>query len=357
MKKNKYIFIILIIIIIVCFFKKNKIKESFSNKNIDNEKILGFQICGVGNGHITQSQVIYKILIKNFKIPIVIIYGRNGGFDDYYKESKVIYKEIKCDEQGVNDMETKKVIKEVFNFKDSKIYEKIYGINNWLNFWIVDWFNYRTKQYAIASQLSLPQISVAGLIILSNLLSLSIPISIFFENNYSKYKFPSLIDDQKLDRNNVDKKLIVAYSVSGENFPTILNNIALNNPSYTFHYFRNYDKNLISAKNVIKHLPSRIEFKKYLSKSSAVFCTSGNELIQECVYNKIPVATIPCSEKQFEQKFNFRNYVTKYKWAEEMKPDINLELLLKKNMEKHSQYISESLENREKIITDLITKL
>ena len=40
-------------------------------------------------------------------------------------------------------------------------------------------------------------------------------------------------------------------------------------------------------------------------------CTSGNELIQECVYNYIPVASMPCSKKQFEQMHNYKKYLSK----------------------------------------------
>ena len=38
------------------------------------------------------------------------------------------------------------------------------------------------------------------------------------------------------------------------------------------------------------------KLKKYLNKSPCVLSTSGNELIQEYVYNNIPIATIPCSK-------------------------------------------------------------
>ena len=151
--------------------------------------------------------------------------------------------------------------------------------------------------------------------------------------------------------------MVVAYSVSGKVFPLLLNKIARNNPDYTFNYFKNYDTNLITEKNIIQHKSSKLEFKNYLSKAGIVFCTSGNELIQECTYNKIPVATIPCSRVHFEQNFNYKNYVKKFKWAEEMKEKINLEKLKEKNMNNYSKFIEDSLKDRDKIILELISKL
>lgn len=354
---NKKIIIISLLVLMTVFIitYKKKFKNVTTTKKNNYTKVIGFQVCGIGNGHITQSKVVYNILIKKYRIPIVIIYGRNGGFDDYYKESKVIYKNMKIDAEGCNDMKTNKLLKELLNFKDSEKFEKVYGVNNWINFWIIDWFNYRTKQFAVASQLSLPHLT--GLIFLNNLLSITIPISIFHKNSFSKYKFPSLIDDQKLDRSNVDKKMVVAYSVSGKVFPLLLNKIAKNNPGYTFNYFKNYDTNLITEKNIIQHKSSKLEFKNYLSKAGIVFCTSGNELIQECTYNKIPVGTIPCSRVHFEQNFNYKNYVKKFKWAEEMKEKINLEKLKEKNMNNYSKFIEDSLKDRDKIILELISKL
>lgn len=354
-KKKIILMIIILVFLITLFCNKDRIEELVIKKK--EGKVIGFQVCGIGNGHITQSKVVYNILIKKFRIPLVIIYGRDGGFDDYYKNSVVLYKKMGINTQETNDMKTLKLLKEVFTYKENQKYELKYGVNNWINFWIVDWFNYRTKQYAIASQFALSNISVAGLMFFNNLFSLTIPISIFHGNNFSKYKFPSLIDDKKLDRSNINKKMIVAYSVSGSIFPKTLNNIAIRNPDYTFNYFKNYNTNLITANNIIEHNSSKEKFKEYLSKAEIVFCTSGNELIQECIYNKIPVATMPCSKKQFEQSFNFKNYVKKFKWADEMKSDINLEQLSNKNLDIYSKQLNESLEGREKIILDLISKL
>ena len=65
------------IILIINF--KTKIKNVTSSKKNNYTKVIGFQVCGVGNGHITQSKVVYNILIKKYKIPLVIIYGRNDG--------------------------------------------------------------------------------------------------------------------------------------------------------------------------------------------------------------------------------------------------------------------------------------
>ena len=45
-------------------------------------------------------------------------------------------------------------------------------------------------------------------------------------------------------------------------------------------------------------------------------CYLQLETIQECVYNRIPVATMACSLRQFEQVRNEDKYVNKLKYAE-----------------------------------------
>ena len=59
--------IIYILVLYFCYIKFNKIDVSKI------KKIIGFQINGVGNGHITQAITIYNILIKYFEIPVVVI--------------------------------------------------------------------------------------------------------------------------------------------------------------------------------------------------------------------------------------------------------------------------------------------
>ena len=37
-------------------------------RSINKSKVLGFQICGIGNGHLTQALTVYNILIKDITL-------------------------------------------------------------------------------------------------------------------------------------------------------------------------------------------------------------------------------------------------------------------------------------------------
>ena len=77
--------------------------------------ICGFQVNGIGNGHLTQAKTIYTILIKKYKIPIVIIYGRNNGYDNVFFQSKVVYHDSFTTQESINDMKIIPVLKDIFN--------------------------------------------------------------------------------------------------------------------------------------------------------------------------------------------------------------------------------------------------
>ena len=68
-------------------YKKNSISKKIITKK---NKIIGFQILGIGNGHLTQSIEIYKVLVKYYKIPVVLIYGIADGYNVHFSKSKVI---------------------------------------------------------------------------------------------------------------------------------------------------------------------------------------------------------------------------------------------------------------------------
>ena len=54
---------------------------------------IGFFICGIGNGHITQAETVYKILLSyNYKIPVIIIYGdvKRDSITDLFGNSVAI---------------------------------------------------------------------------------------------------------------------------------------------------------------------------------------------------------------------------------------------------------------------------
>ena len=179
--------------------------------------------------------------------------------------------------------------------------------------------------------------------------------SIFKNSILSKYKIPALIDIKKINRDNIKPKLILSYSVSGYDFPNELIKLAVKYPDFNFKYFTNEKVNLIFPKNIECFKSDKKLFQEYLEKCEAVLCTSGNELIQECVLNKIPVATMPCSKKQFEQNNNFKLYID-LKYAKSMK-DININKLVKYKNQDTCINFCKSLENREEKILRLFQKL
>ena len=85
-----------------------------------------------------------------------------------------------------------------------------------------------------------------------------------------------------------------------------------------------------------------------------VFCTSGNELILECVYNKIPVATIPCSTKQMEQIQNYKQYVKILKYAISMDDSIDLDLFVNRNVNNAHHDLNATLKDRDEKILKLV---
>lgn len=162
------------------------------------ENILGFQICGIGLGHLTQAKCVYEIIIKKYKIPIVVIYGASNCFDNFFKNSIVIYRKTKSNNNDINKMNYFKIALDVFSKKNTLEYERKFGINKWFNFWIPDVFNYRTKQIQIAYQIGVPHISIFILYILLRLTTLTKYITIQEPSLLTKRVIPPLIDLKKL---------------------------------------------------------------------------------------------------------------------------------------------------------------
>ena len=135
MNKKIYLFIILSILYLIYIYRIKEFFRYFYTRRIK-EKILGFQICGIGNGHLSQSKVIYDIVIKKYKIPIVIIYGKNKGYDEHFKYSKVVYIQTFTDTASINSMDYSKIVADVVTLKNTKSYEDQYNVNLWFNFWI-----------------------------------------------------------------------------------------------------------------------------------------------------------------------------------------------------------------------------
>ena len=325
-----------------------------SNKrSLSQSQILGFQVNGIGNGHLTQAETVYKVLIKNYKIPIVIIYGRTDGYCNIFPESKVIYHKIESTQESINNMNLWKAIKDIILIKPTRKFENEHGINKWFNFYVSDFFNFRTKQICIANHFSVDNIINDLLMIISKLLSNVTCVSVHLPSKHCKYTIPPLINLEKIKRKNVNKQLLLAYSVSGQDFPKRLNYIAKKNPSYQFKFFTNTKIEEKLSKNISVYKPDKIHFDKYLQFCGAVLSTSGNQLILECILNEIPCATMPCSIKQFEQVHNLKKYVNNLKYCDYFSNSLDLEYLVNKNMKESSLNLTDSLKNRDEKILKL----
>jgi UDP-N-acetylglucosamine:LPS N-acetylglucosamine transferase len=79
-----------------------------------------------------------------------------------------------------------------------------------------------------------------------------------------------------------------------------------NNPDFTFDVFTIH-KSEFSRENITYHAVGP-QFKDYMKTASCMITSSGNETIQECVYNEIPIAIFkPTTD--LEQLINYNIYV------------------------------------------------
>lgn len=343
--------IILIIILISLIYFIGKETYELKKPIEPYYKRLGLIVNGIGNGHITQAITVYNILKKKYTIPIVVIWGRDDGCDNLFPDSYVTYHKMFSNRETINNMNKSKVLKDFwFNSLPSYHYENVYGVNMWWNFFVPDLFNLRTTQINISSQIAIDDWKIDLMHKITKYLTYSIPVSINFKNKYSDYYLPPLISSEKIERN-IDNKLVLCYSVSGEEFYNELKKIADKYNDYTFKYFTNLEfKN--KRKNIEIFKPDNIHFKNNLKKCICVLCTSGNELILECIYNNIPVGIMACSNLHFEQKYNENLYVKKLDYADLM-ININLEKLINKDISNKSLKLEKDLLEREKKIYEL----
>lgn len=315
--------------------------------------IIGFQVNGVGNGHLTQAKTIYAVLIKKYEIPVIIIYGINNDYDNVFFQSKVVHKKKYSTQESTNNMKLISQLKDIIKIKSTKKYEEKFGINKWFNFFVTDYFNYRTKQICIANQFSVKNIKLDLLFKISKLLSNISYVSIHIPSKYTKHIIPPLIDMKYIKRK-IKKRVILAYSVSGQDFPTRLIKLSKKYSNYKFYYFTKTIINKDIPKNISIFKPDQKNFKKYIKICAAVLCTSGNQLLLESVYNKIPVAIMPCSAKHFEQVHNIKKYVDTLKYATYMSTDLDLNSLVKKDMTLPYLDLKKIMHNRDKKILNLV---
>ena len=93
------------------------------------KQILGFQINGIGNGHLTQAETVYDILIKKYTIPVVIIYGKKDGYDSIFYQSKVIYHKFNSTNESTKSVFFSSIIRN-YNELSEEIMDKINLIHN-----------------------------------------------------------------------------------------------------------------------------------------------------------------------------------------------------------------------------------
>ena len=163
---------------------------------------------------------------------------------------------------------------------------------------------------------------------------------------------PPLIDTSALIWK-PEPKRILCYSVSGEAFPRTLRRIARRHPDYVFEYFLNYTHSCRVPDNVRVHPTCKTVFKEHQQNAAAVLCTSGHELIQECVYMGLPVASMACDEAHEEQVENGQYYTTKG-WCQAMTDDLDLANLVKIDVTKPRAEMVSLVEGSEAKVLKLI---
>jgi hypothetical protein len=296
---------------------------------------------------------VYGVLIERYEIPVVIVYGREGGCDEMFPKSKVVYVKMYLTNEATNDMNIVRTIGDIVMVKPTHRYEKAHGINRWFNFWVAD-FQYRTKQVQIASQFSVNDPKMDLVTCTTKILSNMVPVSIHLPSKHTPHTIPPLIDLKSIDRSEVDDTLVLCYSVSGQDFPTRLAVIARAHPDHRFKYFTRTSIITPLPENVVLYKPDKVNFQKFIRTCGTVLCTAGNQLILECVHNKIPHAIMPCSDTQFEQVQNIDKYVRRLRYSEPMTNGIDLDVLIRRDMTASHQDLATTCENRDEKIVRLV---
>ena len=317
-------------------------------------KVIGFQVNGIGNGHLTQAKCVYDVLVDHFDIPIVVVYGRDAIDSTLFSKSKIVFKRYMSTPEGVNSGLIYPLLVDFLSLKDTRAFETMYGVNTWINFLVGDLHNYRTKQLMIAPQYGSTNSKLLVAAYFTKKVGHVSCSGIMKDNIVTDHILPPLINAERITRD-VDDKLILCYSVSGIDFPSTLRKISRKHKDFTFHYFKNYDPNVRFLKNVVLHPTSRDEFKAYQMRAAAVLCTSGNELIQECVYNGIPVASLPCSSLQEEQIEN-NEYYTNRGCSVPMHAELNVSELTSSDVSITQNEITDMMNGRDQQIVDIVNK-
>ena len=332
---------------------------------MESTKRIGIIVFGVGKGHLTQANTMYKVLTRKLQrhVPIVIIFSNDNDCADLteYAFSKVPIKKvsIKSSADTVHNV-TKLLLHSIYYlFFTSKVIfdelEDTYGVQIWMNFF-APVRKTRRPCIHISHQVNLDNmlVDLAMLFISGTFVSLGDPC----KRRKVKHTISTLIDEEKIDRVESESKLIIAYAVSGDDLFDMLCNIAKNHKNFYFAYFS--PKRPVNGRtpdNVTWFKPNFKHFQEHLKRCSAVLCTSGNQLIQECVLNKIPCAIIPAHRNHFEQKHNFRKYLSRG-WAIELNLNLSINQLCNDDIRICKAYneIQETLVDRDQSIVNILTE-
>jgi hypothetical protein len=325
---------------------------------------LAFGVLAVGQGHMTQAKAIYDIVLRNgYSVPIIfcMVSNKNTVVEKcnmYFTHSKIEFVKIYANEDDMNSMNligNLRFFASMLRPFDTSKYEVKYNIGMWVNFWVPTIHTFNMPAICIAPQFSVKDWRMKNIVRLFK--RKQVPVSIMEENPYSPYVVPSLINLNPITRRRGYKKVCVAYAVSGKDFGKVLEQIATNNPDFEIHFFFGKEKPSKLSPKIVWHATSVHEFKAYMEICCCVLATAGNELVQECAFNGIPVAIMPCSAAQFEQMCNYEKYVNRLRYAEPMTPTMTLKKLANRDVTKVQRDFEKSVEKREDIIVSLIEEI
>ena len=372
LQKKKYIFVIILVLLILIYRYINYspnvrcknwdkiINEKEYNLNYSKKKKnIGFLINGFGKGHLTQANTMYKILTNlGYNINIIYIFSNKKlDLSEYsFYDCKIITKLVNINDELAGNLDTMSIIYYfLFNiYNNTYIINKAkykYKIDLWISFF-APVINTNVKLLMISRQSSHKN-SIFSSRVLNYFISYNlIHVSILSKNIHSDYWIPSLIDSEKIKKNNTDNICVAYYSFNGP-FLEKLKIIAGKNKNFKIYLFNNNKINNLPENIIIKKI-SKNDFRYYLSICSCVLCTSGNELIQECVFNYIPGATIPSNKNNWEQIENFNFYCNELNYSEPLTENIDLDYLSNKNVKDIGDKFNNNLNNRNNIINKLI---
>ena len=319
-------------------------------------KVIGFQINGIGNGHLTQAKTLYDILIHHYEIPIVLVYGRENTNGIRFDASEIIYRPYSSTQESTNNGDVIAMLTDFISSKHTFKYEESHQINFWVNLLVADMGNFRTTQLVVANQFSTENLKMVVPLFFSQGTGNIKLVSIMKPSMITPYIIPPLINTSKISgRTKVEPRRILCYSVSGEEFPRTLQFLARKYKDFTFDYFLNYTHPYHMSANIHIHPTSKVTFQEYLRTTAAVLCTSGHELTQECLHMGIPVASIPCSSSQEEQVENFA-YYTGRGWSVPMTNELNLKELVERDVSAQQEEFTALIDGRDAKVLDLIAK-